>query len=407
MTRNPARATLATHHVSALHAQLLGALAMGWALGGCFGGGPKETIWHNPSQTPPPEPPVHEGLCYGDAGVECYPLQLLDGLVADGGAPEATFTPEGCVDPETAQYAAVSCGPFPVSTGVRRGDTCCYYQCYTSPGCGRPFVIADEARVAEPRTSSDWLGDGRRDEPGVDAAIGREWLLDALAEHASVAAFSAFNLSLLALGAPAELVRASAAATLDEVHHARSCFELASQYGGVPLGPAPLAVNDLHIGSDLGSVVERAFLDGCIGETAAALVARASLDGCDAPRARAALERIAEDEARHAELAWQFVAWAVQRGGDAIARVLQTALTRAESDVRSTDTCRASSAAPPEWRRAGRLSDTERASLTRLATRDIARPMLEALLSLRETATSDDVRRNRQSSGDATRAFLA
>jgi len=43
-----------------------------------------------------------------------------------------------------------------------------------------------------------------------------------------------------------------------------------------------------------------------------------------------------------------------------------------------TDTCRLSKAAPPEWRRAGRLSDAERASLHRLALRDIARPMLEA-----------------------------
>jgi hypothetical protein len=40
-----------------------------------------------------------------------------------------------------------------------------------------------------------------------DAEIGAEWLRDALAEHASVGAFSAFNLSLLALGAPADLAR--------------------------------------------------------------------------------------------------------------------------------------------------------------------------------------------------------
>jgi hypothetical protein len=239
--------------------------------------------------------------------------------------------------------------------------------------------------VAEPRATSDWLreevGSG---EVGGDAAIGREWLRDALAEHASVAAFSAFNLSLLALGAPVELVRASAAATLDEVYHARACFELASQYQGRPLGPAPLDLTNLHVDADLPSAVERAFLDGCIGETAAALVARASLDGCDAPRARAALERIAEDEARHAELAWKFVAWAVQRGGDAIARALQNALERAARAEQATDTCRMSDAAPPEWRRAGRLSDAERASLHRLAVRDIARPMLEALLAHRQ-----------------------
>ena len=385
MTRNTAGATPAARHICALRGQLLGALAMGWALGGCIEEPPNNTPPLPLPQTPTYEAP--EGPCYyGDAGVQCYPLQELDAIVADGGAPEATFTAEGCVDPVTAQWATVSCAPYPVSSGVRRGSSCCYYQCYQSPACGRPFVVAGEARVAEPRASRGWLREGKGDALGVNAAIGREWLRDALAEHASVAAFSAFNLSLLALGAPAELVRASAAATLDEVHHARACFELASQYAGRPLGPAPLELGDLHIGTDLASVVERTFLDGCIGETAAALIARVSLDGCEAPRARAALERIAEDEARHAELAWQFVAWAVQRGGQAIAGVLRSALERAESAERAADTCRGSEAAPAEWRRAGRLSDAERASLSHLAVRDIARPMLEALLSGRHPA---------------------
>jgi hypothetical protein len=73
------------------------------------------------------------------------------------------------------------------------------------------------------------------------------------------------------------------------------------------------------------------FSTAALARASAALVARASLDGCEAPRARAALERIAEDEARHAELAWKFVAWAVQRGGEPIARVLQSALERGES----------------------------------------------------------------------------
>ncbi|HWO09064.1 MAG TPA: ferritin-like domain-containing protein, partial [Polyangiaceae bacterium] len=282
-------------------------------------------------------------------------------------------------------------------------DTCCYYACEASPGCGRPFVVAGEARLAEPRASSDWLLEGTRaGELGVDAAIGREWLRDALAEHASVAAFSAFNLSLLALGAPAELVRASTAAALDEVYHARACFELASEYSGRPVGPAPLDVRDLQIGTDLAGVVERAFLDGCIGETAAALVARASLDGCEAPRARAALERIAEDEARHAELAWQFVAWAVQHGGEAIVRVLQSALERAESTERDTDTCRASEGAPAEWRRAGRLSEAERTSINRLALRDIVRPMLGALLSRRQPPRGAEASTAREAASSRT-----
>ena len=379
MTANPADARPMARHVSVLHCRLLGALAIGWALGGCDGPA---------SRVPPPQPgPSGSGPCpNGDAGLMCYPQVELDALVADGGHPEATFTAEGCVDPATIRTGGPA-SESPVTSGVRHFDSCCYFMCSNGPGCGRPFVVGGEARLAEPRASREWVRPGRGGaELAADAAIGREWLRDALAEHASVAAFSAFNLSLLALGAPAELVRASAAATLDEVYHARACFELASDYAGAPVGPAPLDVSDLQIGTDLASVVERAFLDGCIGETAAALVARASLDGCDAPRARAALERIAEDEARHAELAWQFVAWAVQRGGEAIVQVLQCALEQAESAEQAGDNCRANEAAPVEWRRAGRLSDAERSSITRLALRDIARPMLDALLSQRHPA---------------------
>jgi hypothetical protein len=109
-------------------------------------------------------------------------------------------------------------------------------------------------------------------------------------------------------------------------------------------------------------------------------VARASLEVCDSPRVRAVLERIAEDEARHAELAWQFIAWALRQGGTPVARVLQLALERAEAG-RAAGACRASAAAPPEWHRAGRLSEAEREHISERALRHIARPLLQALLA--------------------------
>jgi hypothetical protein len=109
-------------------------------------------------------------------------------------------------------------------------------------------------------------------------------------------------------------------------------------------------------------------------------VARASLDACDSPRARAVLEQIAEDEARHAELVWQFIAWALRSGGAPIARVLQAALARAEAGL-AVDACRASAAVPPAWHRAGRLAEAERARIGQEALHHIARPMLQALLA--------------------------
>lgn len=396
------RSDKVTRHASALRSQLFAALAIGWALGGCAEETPGEEWWRPFAATPQPEPPPTVGLCaFGDAGVQCHDIDTLDALAESGRFPEATYSDEGCVDSQTALFADLrSCGPYPAGTGKRRGDQCCYSLCFGSPACGRPFVIQGEARVAEPRPSPEWAGfdapAGARDANARDArdgnirdastreAIAREWLRDALAEHASVAAFSAFNLSLLALGAPAELVRASAAATLDEVAHARACFELASDYSGRVLGPAALDIGGLQIAADLATAVERAFIEGCVGETASALVARASLDACDDARVRAVLERIAEDEARHAELAWQFVAWALRSGGAPIARVLRAALERTEASL--VGDCVASASASPEWHRAGRLSEAERARITQRVAPEIARPVLEALLAPKTAA---------------------
>jgi hypothetical protein len=384
--RSITRGQLAPRHISAVRSQLVAALAMGWVLGGCFDESPRDETWRRYVAQPEPEPEQPRGLCaFGDAGVQCHDVDTLDELVDSGSFPEATHTEEGCVDAKTALYAGslVSCGPYPAGTGKRQGDQCCYSMCFASPGCGRPFVIDGAARVAEPRQSPEWAGldaSANADEANASVAIAGEWLRDALAEHASVAAFSAFNLSLLALGAPAELLRASAAATLDEVAHARACFELASHYAGRSLSPGVLDIGGFQVAADLATAVERAFLDGCVGETAAALVARASLEVCDSPRVRAVLERIAEDETRHAELAWQFIAWALRQGGTPVARVLQLALERAEAG-RGAGACRASVAAPPEWHRAGRLSEAEREHISERALQDIARPLLQALLA--------------------------
>ncbi len=393
---------LASRHISSLRWQLMGALAVGWALGACGGeaatedeaqslpgpGAPEPEPEPTPELVPEPEPgpepePISCGAGY--ASEKCYSVEVLDAFARDSTYSMPSYTAEGCVDSTTATFAvAFGCVPYPAGPGVRRGDECCYQHCLSSPGCGRPFVVGGAARVAEPRPSLAWTrsSDAPPSQPGAPrgAEIGQEWLRDALAEHASVAAFSAFNLSLLALGAPARLVRASAAATLDEVFHATACFELARHYAGCSLGPGPLEITDLQLSTDLATVAERAFVDGCIGETAAALVARASLDACDSPRVAAVLERIAEDETKHAELAWQFVAWALQRGGEAVGRVLQRALERSAT-VPEGKACAASEAAPPEWHRAGRLSEAERAHILQQTLRDVVRPTLAVLLA--------------------------
>jgi hypothetical protein len=151
-------------------------------------------------------------------------------------------------------------------------------------------------------------------DPGVAGAARGElaqlWLADALDEHASIAAFARFSLELLALGAPPDLLARTHQAALDEVDHARLAFALAGRFGGEPVGPAamgPLAVAT----GDVRAIVAATVRDGCLGETAAAAVAARERDACELPAVRAVLARIADDERRHAELAWRFVAWAI------------------------------------------------------------------------------------------------
>jgi hypothetical protein len=138
-------------------------------------------------------------------------------------------------------------------------------------------------------------------------------------EHASIAAFARFSLQLLALGAPAMLVEACTQALADESAHTQLCFGLASAYAGRPLGPGPLDVQGSLAATELTEVVDLVIAEGCFGETSAALEALEAVESAQDPVIRAAYAQIASDEQRHAELAFRFVAWALEQD-DAVVR---------------------------------------------------------------------------------------
>jgi hypothetical protein len=142
--------------------------------------------------------------------------------------------------------------------------------------------------------------------------VAQRWLASARAEHASIAAFNRFSLQLLAVGAPAALLEACQCAALDEIHHARLCFEIASTYAGEAFGPAELPIDrDALTGFDLDGVVRGTIEEGCVGETLAALEAEAARDLAEHADVAAALDRIRRDESSHAELAFGAVRWAL------------------------------------------------------------------------------------------------
>jgi hypothetical protein len=181
-------------------------------------------------------------------------------------------------------------------------------------------LVAAEARVAPVVASGAWH-DRSQSAPRVDhltqmerATLAEHWTRMGQMEHASIAAFARFGLQLLALGAPAELVEACTRALSDETAHTKLCFELASVYAGRAIGPGPLDVAHSLDVTALEDVVDLVIAEGCLGETTAALDALDAAESASDPVIRQAYSRIACDEARHAELAFQFVRWALEQG---------------------------------------------------------------------------------------------
>ena len=128
--------------------------------------------------------------------------------------------------------------------------------------------------------------------------------LDAMAtmEAVSITAFDELAAQLDKLGAPAELLARCRSAARDEARH----LALLEQLGGrgptqLP-APAPAETSALTIA--LHNAVE-----GCVSETWAALLARHQSEHATDASTRRAFAVIAEDEARHAQLAWDLHAW--------------------------------------------------------------------------------------------------
>jgi len=319
-----------------LRAQLLAALGAALSVGaGCAstalvppgdagGTTDRAAVTDTPAPTDTPiatdTPPAV--LCrFGTPERRCYAPDELERTVRfppgerqnpDGGVADAAVAGNGCY---ASAFVSDSCCNTAQVDPVREGDRCCYVFC-TGACCGRPLLVDAHPRMATQAARTDWT-DATQPAPddALDAhtrrALAAFWQAEALAEHASVASFARFTLSLLAVGAPAELVADAQRAGLDEVDHARRCFALAARFGGAPVGPGPLSLEGAGLVTTLREAAVSAVWEGCVGETVAALTVAAQRDACRDEAVRASLAVIAEDEARHAALAWRFVRWCV------------------------------------------------------------------------------------------------
>lgn len=203
---------------------------------------------------------------------------------------------------------------------------------------GRPLSVGDAWARADACARADWpLDVGAASVEGEDLA---RWMEIAALEHASVASFARFSLQLLALGAPAALVRRTGEAAMDEIAHARVAYGIASKLAGrtlrfpspepARLGPAELPEARLAIDVDVSSVVRALVLEACVGETIGAIEAFEARDAAACPVLAELLGRIAADEMRHAELAYLCLDWILRAHGD----VARHAARRAFADAR-------------------------------------------------------------------------
>jgi len=186
-------------------------------------------------------------------------------------------------------------------------------KCEQLPVCGRPLTVSGETRMADTLARQDWTTPASPSLEGLSEndrlALTDWWTGIAALEHASVASFGRFTLELMRYGAPADLLADTQAAAADEVDHAQLAYGLAGAYAGQVLGPGPLEVDGVSLSASKVEAVAHLVSEACLGETLGAAEARAMAEAADDPVVADICGRIAEDEARHAALAWRSLAW--------------------------------------------------------------------------------------------------
>lgn len=212
--------------------------------------------------------------------------------------------------------------------------------------------------------------------PMLRRRIADEWARDARAEHEGIALFSHLSLQLMALGAPPDLLRGAHGAALDEIEHARRCLHFASLYRGETVTAERLPSDaDALGGSEPLEFMRVAVRAGCVGDALAAFVARAAAEAAGIEELRGFLNEIAEAEARHSELTYRVVRWALAGHPE-----WSSAVRAAFADVLG-EAHREPDADPDAARMAehGRLDACTRWKLRRRAIVELITPAMDAL----------------------------
>jgi hypothetical protein len=290
--------------------------------------------------------PDADAAAPNDAGA---PDVAPDSYVAwcDAGPPELALN-AGC-----NLYEYVPCGLPPediVATGgqINRCDQFCPIT--TDDSCailGEPWIdlVFDAGDGSVAQTDGGVLvvcicssGSGRRPRGLLRAHARARSLAGAFfsrpahLEDASVIAFRRLRGELAALGMKPRLLRDVERAARDEIVHAEITSALSRRFGG---RVTPARVRRWRRRSVLAIAKENA-VEGCVRETFGALVATWQAAHARDRDVRRAMQRIAADETRHAELAARVDAALAPLLDDAGRRELQRARVRTASALRAS-----------------------------------------------------------------------
>ncbi|MES1210210.1 MAG: hypothetical protein ABUS79_30095 [Pseudomonadota bacterium] len=160
------------------------------------------------------------------------------------------------------------------------------------------------------------------------------WLDRARLEWASVPAFLELADQLRVCGAPSDLVARARGAAADELRHAVASGELAATLGDLALlsldppstTPSRPAATET---TGLVRLAVESLVDGCVAEGAAADQAAREATLAATPAIARTQATIAVDEARHADLAWAILDWALAADRASVAPALRAALPNA------------------------------------------------------------------------------
>jgi hypothetical protein len=319
------------------------------------------------------------------AGLRCQRYESI----ACGGTGFACQTPDDQCG-SNADCAAGRCTNVTVgSLGKAQPFSCQVDTCID----GRPFLVDGLARLAPVAGRADWLRGCELDLSHASVeqrqAAGQAWCRIGQMEHASVAAFARFALQLLSLGAPPELVEATTQAMADETRHARLAFAVASALLGGAVGPGALDVDRSLLETSLLDVTRLVIREGCFGETCAALAVREAALSAVQPELAQLLHGVADDETRHAELAWRFVGYALRRAPEQIASLLRTELDQALAD-QGPSPAAAVSADELALSAYGIVSHRLRSELRIATLREVIAPCVAALLRRAAVAAAEN-----------------